>query len=333
MPKDILHIVFAPKKFSQITDIDDLITWDQARKRMHQFHSKPFLIGNPKFIRPPIEYPFKKADEKHSILRNLIALWWGDITKLKIECVVNSANIKLKNGGGVCGAIHRRAGDELVKECITKYPNGVHVTDCVVTKGYNLPSTLVIHAVGPSQMDKYKLSQTYKNTLKLCIENNIKQVCFTCIGCGTHDLPLKEASQVAVYSVVHYLMQPYIVDKKSNHEMKQNDENKINDKQSKDDHEENKDEKKQENDVVADKDVKASKGISNADVKKTENDTIVSDKDVKDNKSVSNVDVKKTENKQKDIKFAYEFFDKIVFNCWTEEELDMWKYRLTEQLG
>ena len=228
MPKDILNIVFAPKKFSQITEANEILTWDEARKKMHLYHSKPFLIGNPKLVLSPTPYPYKKADPKHEVLCNLLCLWWGDITKCKIEAIVNSANAKLSfgiYGGGVCGAVHRVAGPQLSKQCDEMYPNGCKVTECAVTDAFKLPSKYVIHAVGPSKIDLAKLSKTYKNVIAMCIEHKIKQICFCSIGCGTENIPIEQAAKVAVYSVIKCLLEPCC----SNDEDMENEEAKEND--------------------------------------------------------------------------------------------------------
>lgn len=269
MPKDILNIVFAPKKMSEITSVNDMMSWEQCRKKQILFHSKPFLLGNPSFIVTPKEFPVKKAPEENKVLRNLIYLWWGSITKCEIECIVNSANIKLKYGGGVCGAIFRGAGTQLLEEEISnKYPNGCEVTQCALTESHKLPTKYIIHAVGPAQMDYAKLSLTYKNVLNLCIENNIRQLCFCCIGCGTHSLPIKDAAKIAVYSVIKFLMQPIKDDKQQDDEQEEEEE-----------------------------------------------------------------EEKKQDDKNEKAKFGYQYFDKIVFNCFTEDEIEAYKVWLQEKLG
>jgi len=132
----------------------------------------------------------------------------GDITKEKVDAIVNAANNSLLGGGGVDGAIHRAAGRQLLEECKTL--KGCETGDAKITKGYNLPAKHVIHTVGPVYSDgKYdeaeKLASAYLRSMEVAAENNLKSVSFPAISCGVYGYPFDEAANIALTTVAEAL--------------------------------------------------------------------------------------------------------------------------------
>ena len=130
----------------------------------------------------------------------------GDITQEAVDAVVNAANGTLMGGGGVDGAIHRAGGPAILEECrnirATRYPDGLPTGGAVLTTAGRMPARHVIHTVGPvygsGGPDKAeKLSECYRNSLRLAAEAGLATLAFPAISTGIYGYPMDEAAAVS----------------------------------------------------------------------------------------------------------------------------------------
>ena len=132
----------------------------------------------------------------------------GDITKLKVDAIVNAANNTLLGGGGVDGAIHDAAGEELYDECLTL--GGCETGKAKMTRGYALPARHVIHTVGPiyhkgTDGEPELLRSCYRESLGLAADAKLDTVAFPCISTGVFGYPVAAACAIAVETVAEWL--------------------------------------------------------------------------------------------------------------------------------
>ena len=132
----------------------------------------------------------------------------GDITKQRVDAIVNAANEALLPGGGVCGAIHRAAGPELWQE--SRDLGGCEPGEAKLTHGYRLPARWVIHTVGPvwegcAHGEHEVLARCYENSLRLAEQHGIRSIAFPAISTGIYGFPPERATPIAVTTVKQYL--------------------------------------------------------------------------------------------------------------------------------
>ncbi len=150
----------------------------------------------------------EQYDQRKKAILNRVQIIKGDITTLKVDAIVNAANTSLLGGGGVDGAIHRAAGEELKMEC--RKLGGCPTGEARISPGFQLPAKYVIHAVGPvwhggKTKENQLLASCYKNSLDLAVKNGIRTIAFPAISCGVYRFPVNKAARIAVLEVKRFL--------------------------------------------------------------------------------------------------------------------------------
>ena len=159
------------------------------------------------------------------VVRDVISIWQGDITRLAVDAIVNAANSQMLGcfvpmHTCIDNCIHSFAGIQLRAECSRqmselriRYGNDYEQPTAVpmLTDAYNLPAKKVIHIVGPivrygltPELEK-SLADCYRNTLDMCLDNGLKSVAFCCISTGVFHFPNRRAAEIAVDTVTKWL--------------------------------------------------------------------------------------------------------------------------------
>lgn len=139
---------------------------------------------------------------------SVIQVIQGDITKLRVDAIVNAANNALSDGAGVNGAIHRAAGEELVEAC--RRLHGCETGRSKITKGFRLPAQYIIHTVGPvwrdgSHGEDELLASCYRTALQLANEYRVKTLAFPCISTGIFGFPFERAATIAYTAISEWV--------------------------------------------------------------------------------------------------------------------------------
>ena len=143
----------------------------------------------------------------------LVRVVHGDITKAKVDVIVNAANSSLLGGGGVDGAIHQAAGPDLLEACgeVVARQGGCATGEAVITRAGELDATHVVHTVGPvftrAKADEHDamLARCYTESLRLGAENDAASIAFPSISTGVYRFPKPRAADVATTAVKEWL--------------------------------------------------------------------------------------------------------------------------------
>ncbi len=173
----------------------------------------------------PDDIPSVHDEGSSCAFADRLFIWQGDITRLKVDAIVNAANSEMLGcfvpmHTCIDNCIHTFAGVQLRAECDrqmkllrSRYGEDYVQPTAVpmLTEGYNLPAKHVIHVVGPIVQGKLTkelendLADCYRNTLDLCEKNGFESVAFCCISTGVFSFPGKRAAEIAVGSVKGWL--------------------------------------------------------------------------------------------------------------------------------
>jgi O-acetyl-ADP-ribose deacetylase (regulator of RNase III) len=133
----------------------------------------------------------------------------NDITKLRVDAIVNAANTSLQMGGGVCGAVFSAAGaDRLQAACDNLAP--IKTGEAVITQGFNLPAKYIIHTAGPvyrggNQGEEALLRSCYLNSLELAVKHDCESIAFPLISSGIYSYPKADALRVATDAIRDFI--------------------------------------------------------------------------------------------------------------------------------
>jgi O-acetyl-ADP-ribose deacetylase (regulator of RNase III) len=150
----------------------------------------------------------------HTFLNGRVRALVDDITRQRVDAIVNAANSSLLGGGGVDGAIHAAGGAQILEECReirrTQLPEGLPTGEAVITSGGLLLARHVIHTVGPiyghhEGLEPELLARCYKNSLALASERGLASIAFPSISTGAFSYPRAEAAAVASATVAEFL--------------------------------------------------------------------------------------------------------------------------------
>ena len=208
IPSDLVgkrRLIRTLMNIRQPLEVSELLLRAQDRELQKQLHEKGI-----------IELNKTRVSDIDSRLR----LWQGDITRLKVDAIVNAANSQMLGcfvplHSCIDNAIHSAAGIQLRLECnelMQRQGNPEPTGSAKITSAYNLPSKFVIHTVGPiidsggvTRKEECQLAECYHSCLLLADKNNLKSVAFCCISTVEYTFPNQLAAEIAVRTVREYL--------------------------------------------------------------------------------------------------------------------------------
>jgi O-acetyl-ADP-ribose deacetylase len=135
-----------------------------------------------------------------------IVIQQGDLTEMQTDAIVNAANNDLILGGGVAGAIRRKGGDEIQRECTAI--GSIPVGYAAITTGGKLPAKYVIHAAS-MQLGRATTADTLRRStahaLRIAADRGLKTIAFPAIGTGIASFPIKDCAEIMLQEATQHL--------------------------------------------------------------------------------------------------------------------------------
>jgi O-acetyl-ADP-ribose deacetylase len=138
----------------------------------------------------------------------------GDLTEMDVDAIVNAANNDLELGGGVAGAIRRKGGEAIQREC--NEIGSIPVGGAAITSGGRLKARYVIHAASMQlggRTTAHALRNSTAHALRIAQEKGMKTIAFPAVGTGIAGFPMRECAEIMLREVVEHLKRPTTVEK------------------------------------------------------------------------------------------------------------------------
>ena len=143
-----------------------------------------------------------------------VILMQGDLTEMDVDAIVNAANNDLRLGGGVAGAIRRKGGEKIQREC--DEIGSIPVGGAAITSGGALRARFVIHAASMplgGETTAHALRAATAHSLRIATERELHSVAFPAVGTGIAGFPLSECAQIMLREVMEHCKTPTSIEK------------------------------------------------------------------------------------------------------------------------
>jgi O-acetyl-ADP-ribose deacetylase (regulator of RNase III) len=138
----------------------------------------------------------------------------GDLTESSDDAIVNAANNDLQLGGGVAGAIRRKGGLQIQREC--DVIGSIPIGGAAITSGGRLPARHVIHAASMQlggETTARALRSSTAHSLRIAAESGLKTIAFPAVGTGIAGFPMRECAEIMLEEVVKHLQSPTSIER------------------------------------------------------------------------------------------------------------------------